>query len=74
MANEICGLCLQPWEEGHDCGQIVQNPDLLYGNRLAIMLSCALIDPVGCRDDAERLLDEYRHANRRWNEHLERVL
>jgi hypothetical protein len=74
MIREICGLCGDEWSEGHDCDPSPQNPNITYGHRLAIMLECALLDPVGSWNDAHALLDEYREANRQWNKYLEKHL
>jgi len=35
-----------------------------FAHRLAIMLECALLDPVGTWNDGHKLLEEYRHALR----------
>ncbi len=33
-----------------------------FAHRLAIMLECALLDPIGTWNDAHALLEEYRQA------------
>lgn len=35
-----------------------------FAHRLAVMLECALLDPVGTWNDGHALLDEYRQALR----------
>lgn len=74
MTDEICGLCLGPWHEGHDCSLAQANPALDFAHRLAVMLECALLDPTGSWHDAHALLDQYRAAVSRWHETLEKAL
>lgn len=40
----------------------------LYAHRLAFMLECAVLDPIGTWEAAHELLDEYREAVRRDHE------
>lgn len=68
--NQICGICLKPWDEHHRCQPAQENPAIEYAHRLAIMLECALLDPVGSFSDASNLLDEYKLALYRWNHAL----
>lgn len=44
------------------------DPGHQFCHRLAVMLECALLDPVGTWDEAHAVLDEYRKAVQAWHE------
>jgi len=45
-----------------------EHPAHLFTHRLAIMLECMLLDPVGNWEESASLLGEYQAAIQKWNE------